>query len=174
MKKYKIPGPREVRRLAEKKEDENNDFRIFLKGCDTSYDEMDAVAKRVYREIKEQFDCKLCGNCCKESGPVIETGDIPKISKALGMTESEMIKEYLQREYDYGEYEIKKLPCFLLDPSTNTCKLQEKDKPKGCREFPYFEKGKIAFKTISLMGNCYFCPISYTVFEELKVLLGFQ
>jgi len=39
-----------IRRLSKNKEDENYEFRSFLKGCDL--DEIDIIVKRLYRSIK--------------------------------------------------------------------------------------------------------------------------
>ena len=50
-----------IRRLSKNKEDENFEFRSFLKGCDL--EEIDIIIQRLYRSISSKIDCKICGNC---------------------------------------------------------------------------------------------------------------
>ena len=57
-------APRKVRFEAKKKENENLEFRIFLKGH-ADEKELDEQFKRLHDELFSNYDCSRCRNCCK-------------------------------------------------------------------------------------------------------------
>ena len=54
-----------IKELAEKRADENWDFRSFLKGYPMDMDEMDEIVHDFYEQLVKEIDCKECGNCCR-------------------------------------------------------------------------------------------------------------
>ena len=56
--------PRKVKFEAKKKENENLEFRTFLK-CHADETELDKQFKRLHDELFSNYDCSRCRNCCK-------------------------------------------------------------------------------------------------------------
>ena len=89
-----------------------------------------------------QFECKMCGNCCrKRSEPIIVTGaDVYRIARALNMTMTDVVCE--KTEWYIGE--ASHLPVVVLKERLDgSCKLLRKgrcmvhkDKPAVCALFP--------------------------------------
>lgn len=80
---------RKIKVLSKEKAEENWAFRAYLKECDISPEEIDAIVHRLYKEVSSKIDCKACGNCCKEITPVLDEEDIEKLSKGLGLSNAE-------------------------------------------------------------------------------------
>jgi hypothetical protein len=60
----------QIRKLAEKKADENWRFRSFLKGeCDLESEEIDRQVFETTRRVWAGIDCTACANCCREVKP---------------------------------------------------------------------------------------------------------
>lgn len=72
-----------IRQLSKKKEDENWEFRSFLKGCDIPAKKIDSIVHKLYRRVSAEIDCKARANCCKEVRPVLSQADIKKFCKGL-------------------------------------------------------------------------------------------
>jgi len=60
--------------IGEQKEDENMDFRIFLKGQDVEY--VDEIVHRLHDQITAEIDCQQCGNCCNSLRSSVTQADI--------------------------------------------------------------------------------------------------
>ena len=84
-----------IKEIAKKKEEENWDFRRFLKGYDMEIEEMDAIVHGYYEQVIKEIDCKECGNCCREISPSMEEGDIERMAKGLGMSPSDFESQYV-------------------------------------------------------------------------------
>lgn len=67
---------RKIKKLAEKNEIENWEFRIFLKNLDKSMEELDAVVHEIYEKVVSEIDCTKCANCCKEITPELDQKDV--------------------------------------------------------------------------------------------------
>ncbi|MBL7720444.1 MAG: YkgJ family cysteine cluster protein, partial [Chitinophagaceae bacterium] len=50
----------------------------------------------LHEEAISKIDCLQCANCCKNYSPRFKTPDVKRISKHLGMRESEFIDVYLK------------------------------------------------------------------------------
>ena len=59
-------GISKIKALSKKKEDENWEFRVFLKESDIPSEEIDRITHEVYAEIALKIDCTRCANCCRE------------------------------------------------------------------------------------------------------------
>ncbi|KYK36059.1 MAG: YkgJ family cysteine cluster protein [Theionarchaea archaeon] len=163
--------PAEIKKLGKEKEDENWKFRTFLKMCDTSSKEIDAIVHRLYKQISSEIDCKTCRNCCKELLPVLDEEDIEMASQVLGLSVDQFTEQYLVMDEFEREYTFDKLPCqFLVD---NKCQLKNY-RPKSCKSYPYLHKEDFTQRLISAVRNCSVCPIVYNVYEQLKEELQFD
>jgi hypothetical protein len=56
--------PRKVKFEAKKKQNENVEFRTFLK-CNADETELDQQFLRLHKELFSDYDCNRCRNCCK-------------------------------------------------------------------------------------------------------------
>jgi len=154
-----------IKEITEEKKRENREFRVFLKRCDLSPEEIDSTVHRLYKEVSEKIDCGTCRNCCKELRPVLSADDIERFSNGLGLSAEEFKETYLI-EYQEGEgYMFDERPCpFLKDEGCEYPDL----KPEDCVSFPHLEKEGFVYRTMEVVKYCSVCPIVFNVYEELK------
>ena len=75
-------APRKVRFEAKKKENENLEFRTFLK-CHADETELDEQFKRLHDELFSNYDCSRCRNCCKMYHGSIPSEDLERDAEFL-------------------------------------------------------------------------------------------
>lgn len=83
-------APRKVKFEAKKKENENIEFRTFLK-CNADEKELDEQFKKLHEELFANYDCSRCRNCCKMYCGSIPEEDLEKDAEYLEITEEELI-----------------------------------------------------------------------------------
>ena len=161
---------KKIKETAEKKEDENWEFRSFLKGYDIEVEELDSVVHRLYEGVYREIDCTACGNCCREISPVLEQEDIERLSRGLGISPENFRERFLVKdEKDYSEgFIFNKKPCPFL--KVNLCSHYEL-RPEACRSFPHLHKEEFGFRLIGVVKNYDVCPIVFNVYEQLKAEL---
>ncbi|HEU5166337.1 MAG TPA: YkgJ family cysteine cluster protein [Chitinophagaceae bacterium] len=118
----------------------------------------------LHEEAFSTIDCLQCANCCKNYSPRFKTPDIKRISKVLGLRESEFIEKYLLVDED-GDFVVNAKPCPFLG-ADNFCSIYE-DRPSDCRHFPYTDEDVIIKRKELTLKNSTFCPITYYVLEKL-------
>ena len=130
-----------IKDAARKKEDENWEFRSFLKGYDIEVEELDAIVHRLFEAVYKEIDCTACGNCCREISPVLEYEDIVRLSRGLGIHPENFKKRFLVKEdEEYSEgFIFNKKPCPFLEG--NVCAYYE-PRPEDCRSFPRLHKNR--------------------------------
>ncbi len=154
-----------IRELSKEKEDENWEFRSFLKGCDIPSEKIDLIVHKLYQQISSEMDCTTCANCCKEVLPVLYQEDIEKFSKGLGISTSQFRNQYLVEDKESKGFIFNKKPCpFLKD---NLC-LYPDYRPKDCISYPHLHRKGFVFRLINVIHNYSICPIVYNVYECLK------
>ena len=159
-----------IRKLSKEKEDENWEFRSFLKGCDISEEKIDSIVHKLYQKVSSEIDCRTCANCCKEVHPVLDQEDIERFSKGLGISVAQFKDQYLVKDKDPEKFVFNKKPCpFLKD---NLCS-QYTYRPKDCISYPHLHKSGFIFRLISVIENCSICPIVFNVYEYLKDEIGY-
>ncbi|MEA1965613.1 MAG: YkgJ family cysteine cluster protein [Candidatus Aerophobetes bacterium] len=153
----------EIRRIAKLKEDENWEFRSFLKGCD--WGKIDVIVHKLYRNISSKIDCKTCGNCCKKVLPVLNQKDVEKLANGLKLSVDAFKDKYIvERENNEG-ITFNKKPCPFLN--NNLC-TQYKYRPEDCRSYPHLHKKDFSSRLINVIENTSICPIVFNVYEALK------
>ena len=151
-----------IRELAEERDDENWEFRTFLKNRDD--DDIDARVHRILKEVEAQIDCAACRNCCKELRPTLDDEDIERLSQALSVSPEEFRRQYVKKS-EMGGLVLRGLPCpFLKD---NRCSV-EAHRPEDCRGFPYLHKDGFTHRLMGVVSNYAVCPIVFNVYEQLK------
>lgn len=158
---------KKIEELAGIRENENFEFRTFLKGKDS--DKIDEIVHRLNVEISNQIDCTACGNCCVKLTPCINKQDIAKISNRLSPKPEQIKLDYI--EIIEGEQYFNNLPCsFLKDKK---CTIYD-DRPEECSEFPYLHKKRFVSRLWGVIDNYAICPIVFNVFEALKTKLNYK
>lgn len=122
---------KKIKHMAAKKENENWNFRSFIKG-QASASKLDALTQQLNQEVSSKIDCTTCANCCKVIQPTFTQADITKIANHFDISPSQFIEQYLVSDV-FGDYSPKLSPCpFLKD---NKCSIYD-HQPESCRSFP--------------------------------------
>jgi Fe-S-cluster containining protein len=163
----------QIRTQAEKKENENDRFRRFLKfKCNLEPEEIDKRVFAATRRVWAGIDCTQCANCCREVHPTFSEEEVDRLASRLSITREQFIEAYLQRSEpgDDNPWTTRAKPCpFLKD---NLCSVYE-DRPADCSGYPYLYEPDFRSRTLGMIGRTFTCPIVYEVMEELKRSLGF-
>lgn len=154
---------KELKQLANKKEDENYRFRRYLKNH-ADEEELDRQFKKLHEKYFKIYDCKKCRNCCKEIGISMSEEELDKICNYLKLDKEKYIEKNLIN--NYGEYSFKDTKCKFLD-ECNNCQI-ENCLPITCKEYPYTNKEERLFSLLGVVANASVCPVVYEILEELK------
>ena len=127
--------------------------------------ELDRLFEINHIRFSNEIDCLQCGNCCRETGPLLKDRDINRLSKSLRMKSNQFIETYLQTDEE-GDLIFKELPCPFIDDN-NYCIVYE-DRPSACREYPHTDRRNIRKYLKPTLENYRRCPIVYLTVEEIK------
>jgi hypothetical protein len=155
---------KKIERTSKLKEDENWEFRAFLKGYDIPLEALDSIVHELFDYVSSEIDCTKCGNCCKKVRPLLKKNDIKKLSDNCGISIAEFKKQFLKKT-DEEDYTFRMLPCPFLED--NICS-QYKYRPKDCRSYPHLHKKDFVFRLIGVINNYSICPIVFNVYELFK------
>lgn len=159
-----------IQELAKRRENANWKFREFVKFRLPQSDKaLDAKVCAVAREVSAQIDCTLCANCCRTMNPVVDEEDVARLAKRMRLNPKHFKERYVFRD-EWGHDCIRGAPCPFLDGTR--CSVYD-DRPKSCRDFPYFDKPGFRQRMIMMVSNCSVCPITFNTVERLKRDLGF-
>ena len=89
-----------IKGMGIKKEEENLNFRAFLKRHDMLPEEIDECVHEIANEISSKIDCTKCANCCKQIRPVLDEDDISRFALGLDIPISEFRQQYLSADED--------------------------------------------------------------------------
>lgn len=159
---------RKIKKLAARYDDENWEFRAFLKASSLSSKKLDSVFHRHCQEVTAAIDCATCGNCCREALPTLSPTDIQRLATGLKLTEEQVHQRYLHPGDEPGSIEFNAKPCPFL--SENKCSVHE-FRPDVCRSYPHLHKPDRVFHLIGVVTNCSICPIVFNVYERVKAEL---
>ena len=159
----------QIRRLGQQKRDENSRFRAYLR----NHRHSDRRLRRFGEDIEAQIDCTTCANCCRVSEVEITDRDIEKLSKFLGMTREEFIRDATQQAQS-GELILKRTDAGCVFLEGNLCGVYEA-RPHNCANFPHLVRGtgSIASRMWRLVERAEYCPIVYNWMEKVKEDIGF-
>ncbi len=153
---------RKIKKIAEDKDDENWDFRSFLKG--RSSKNLDSIVHELVKQVSEAIDCTACGACCKEFHPILKEPDIEKLSKSLSISPEQFRTSYVEKDVD-DDNVFNQTPCPFL--KSNKC-TQYDSRPGDCKSYPHLHKKDFSSRLIGVINNYSICPIVFNVFESLK------
>ena len=151
-----------IKKMAQLKEEENYEFRIFLKGCD--HYQVDKLVHKLNQKYLAQYDCKKCANCCKKRTLTISLEELKTIAQYLNISNEKFKEKYIERNTPSG-FTLKGQGCPFLD--NNKCSIYE-CRPEVCHSFPHLHKDNINHRLLSIIENSHICPIIYNVLEKLK------
>lgn len=158
-----------ISRMAERKEKENLDFRIYLKGQDPG--KIDKMVHRLNKLIVEQIDCTQCGNCCKTTSTSISDSELLILAELENLSAAEFETRFVEKDELDNEKFLKDIPCKYL--SDKKCTIYE-NRPEDCRSYPHTHKNRFVSRTLGVLINYEICPIVYNVYENLKIELNYK
>jgi Fe-S-cluster containining protein len=161
----------QIRRLGEKKRDENEKFRRWIK----SHNFVERQFRAAAHEVTDAIDCRQCAECCRVGEANVTRRDIDTMSHHLRITPKQFREQYTQAGED-GETILKrddKSGCVFLDG--NDCSVYEA-RPKTCEGFPHLLRGmgSVQHKMWSYVERATYCPIAYNWMEQVKGLTNFR
>ena len=159
----------ELKKLANKKENENYRFRTYLKEH-ADEEELDEQFKKLHNKYFKIYDCSKCRNCCRKLGISMNEDELNKICNYLNLDKVKFKNERLNE--NYGEYSFKNKKCEFLD-KCNNCIIKD-CLPSTCREYPYTNKEERLFSLLTIINNASICPVVYEILEELKKIYKFK
>ncbi len=157
-----------IRELARQREDENWEFRAFLKGLDMPRPRVDRLVQEILLEVAARIDCTACGNCCRVLSPVLKPVDVQRLAARLGLTPDEFQAQHLKEDPDGEGWAFRAMPCAFLEGSR--CSVYA-ERPGVCRSYPYLHRPGFVSRSIRVLENYAVCPIVFNVYEALKAEL---
>ena len=158
-------APRKVKFEAKKRENENIEFRTFLK-CNADEEKLDKQFKMLHEELFANYDCNRCRNCCKMYHWSIPNEDLEQDAEYLNMTKEQFVDTFLVKNEIENTYETKNKPCDFLEAS-GKCKLGE-CKPESCKKYPYTDQPERLQSLYSVLNAVEVCPVAFEIYERLK------
>lgn len=119
----------------------------------------------LHNEAFSQINCLDCANCCKNHSPTFKTTDIKRISKYLGLRESEFIETYLRMDEE-NDMVVKKSPCPFL-AADNTCHIYDV-RPSDCARYPYTDEDVFVKRKHLTLANSMVCPAVFHILEKIS------
>ena len=157
-----------IKKQAEVSEEENDAFRLYLKGLDS--DELDKKVLEINNFVTSQIDCKACGACCRQL--MINVTEEEKIAVAnhLNISPLQLKDEYLEESMQ-GKLIINTIPCHFLTDSK--CSIYA-NRFTECRAFPHLHESNFKGRLFGTLVHYAMCPIIYNVIEQLKIEVAFK
>ncbi len=125
----------------------------------------DGIVHGFHEEVFSEIDCKKCGECCRNLGPVFRNSDIKQICATIGMDNAAFMDSCLEQDPDGVGFILKKLPCPFQNQD-NTCSIYE-ERPLSCSNFPHTQSVNIQRKLVGLALDSQFCPAAYRICEKI-------
>ena len=159
-----------IKTNSEIREEENFEFRRFLKGEDS--DKIDQLVHELYEIVLEHIDCTKCANCCIELETCFSKKELDILIKHLQIDKEEFIAQSTKPD-QFGEkdkFYLNSKPCqFLNDRKCTVYELR----PEECNSYPYLHKNNFNSRLLGVIENYAICPIVYNVYELLNQELDF-
>jgi Fe-S-cluster containining protein len=161
----------QIRRLGDKKRDENAKFRKHLKRHHFN----EPKFRKMSLEIEESIDCRACANCCRVATTRITERDIDRLSRFLRIKPAEFVRDYTMESAEEGMIlrRDEQSGCIFL--SGNDCTVYEA-RPHNCVDFPHLVRGEgsLVSRMWEMPDRACYCPIVYNALEAFKTETGFS
>ena len=159
----------QILRLGQQKREENVRFRAYLK----NHRHSDRRLRRFGEEIEAQIDCTQCANCCRVTDVEITARDVEKLTKFLGMSRDEFLRDFTARD-EFDDLILRRTEAGCVFLQDNLCSVYEA-RPQNCMNFPHVVRGSgsIASRMWRFADRAELCPIVYNWMERVKEDIGF-
>ncbi len=161
----------QIRRLGQQNKSENSRFRAYLR----NHRHSDRRLRIMAEEIESQIDCTQCANCCRVGEVPLVDRDIEKLSKFVGCTKDEFVRDYTQSAAEGGLIlkRTEESGCVFLH--VNLCSVYEA-RPHNCANYPHLVRGagSIDSRMWEFLKRTEHCPIVYNWMEAVKTDIGFR
>lgn len=155
-----------IKKLSQKFDHENWEFRYFLKALDIENSELDDIVHEINNYVSGQIDCTKCGNCCAVMKPGFKDSDLKKFKNQMDTTLPDFKEKYMVEDTEKkGRFIFKSSPCKFLE--NKKCTNYE-SRPKDCKSFPHLHKSEFRARLWGVVENTSTCPIVFNVYEILK------
>jgi Fe-S-cluster containining protein len=160
----------QIRRMGEKKREENGRFRAWLK----RHNFVERRLVKIAGEIAEATDCLACANCCRVATTRITSRDVARLAKFLGMKPAQLLTDYTVVTEDEGRV-LRRTEQGCVFLSGNECTVYEA-RPDTCQDFPHLEHGPGSFlsRMWAMPDRATYCPIVFHSLEAFKDETGFR
>jgi len=160
----------EIRRLGEKKREENLRFRRHLK----THGLNERRFRRMAEEIEEQIDCTVCANCCKVATARLTKRDVERLARHLRVKPGVLLRDYSETSEEEGLVLRRTAAgCVFLDGTA--CTVYD-ERPASCRDFPHLVRGagSLVSRMWEMPDRACYCPIVYNALEAYKIEAAFR
>ena len=166
----------QIRRLGEKKREENLKFRRYLK----SHVFVERQFRKAAEEVQDRIDCRQCGECCRVTEVRIVERDIEKLARFLGIPEKAFVEKHTALDEAGAMILRRNAPsadshggCEFLQG--NECTVYEA-RPGNCERFPHLLRGSgsLEARMWAFVDRATYCPIVYNWMEQVKGLTKFR
>ena len=157
-----------IKQQAELKEDENDSFRIYLKGLNS--DLLDEKVHKINNFVTPLIDCTACGACCRQLMINVTPLENIEVAAHLNISPQQFKDNYLEESMQ-GKLIINSIPCHFLADSK--CTIYQ-NRFTECRAFPHLHESNFKGRLFGTLVHYAMCPIIYNVEEELKLEVGFK
>ena len=156
----------QIRRLGEQKRDENERLRRHLKRHVFVERRLRAIAE----DVEDDMDCTECANCCRSATVRLKDRDLPKLAKALRLSEQKFLNQYAEMTEDEGWILKRNADGSCPFLSGNLCTVYEV-RPSTCEDFPHLVRGpgSLVARMWEMADRACYCPIVYNTLEAWKV-----
>ena len=160
----------QIRRLGEKKRDENFRFRSWIK----SHNFVERQFRRVAQEVHDAIDCRQCAECCRVTEVQLAERDIEHLARFFRITEKAFLEQYTATGED-GELILRRTAAGCVFLSGNECTVYEA-RPGNCERFPHLLRGSgsVVSRMWQFVDRATYCPIVYNWMETVKDLTKFR
>lgn len=155
--------PSKVKAAFNRIEEENYDFRAYLKNH-ADENKLDKQFLKLHKELFLSYDCSKCRNCCKEYSASFKEEELASVAAFLKMTEIDFRDKYVNEEF--GDYMLNVRPCCFLKKDGG-CQI-EICKPASCRDYPHTDRPERLLSLLSILESTSICPVVFEMFDRLK------
>lgn len=165
----------QIRRLGERKREENLRFRKWMK----AHVFVERQFRKAAQDVENQIDCRQCAECCRVTEVQISPRDVAKLARFLRISEREFMAQHTARDGEGAailrrvESAGGRLACEFLEG--NDCTVYEA-RPANCERFPHLLRGagSLESRMWDFVDRATYCPIVYNWLEAVKALTKFR
>ena len=160
----------QIRRLGEKKRDENLRFRRHLK----SHVFVERQFRRAAEEMHDQIDCRQCAECCRVTEVQLAGRDVEHLARFFRISEKAFLEQFTATGED-GELILRRTSAGCVFLEGNECTVYEA-RPGNCERFPHLLRGSgsMVSRMWQFVDRATYCPIVYNWMEAVKDLTNFR